>query len=90
MIIESGEIDHANLLESLQLHFKNTREEMAKSREEEKKKMEREVKRRAKKPTLRDIEAPNEGEDEEMWGEDGKKIERVPDPVSKVSSWKYF
>ena len=76
-MVEGGEIETATIVDMIQTQLQNKREEQERFDAEEKKKEEK----RAKKPRLRDIvptPAPDENSDEELWGEDGKKIEKVP------------
>merc|ERR1712176_1373087 len=60
----------------IQTQLQNRKEEKERVELEEKRKEER----RAKKPKLRDIvpTPPPEEDEEELWGEDGKKIEKQP------------
>ncbi|XP_063674106.1 glucosidase 2 subunit beta-like isoform X1 [Bolinopsis microptera] len=76
-MVEGGEIETATIVDMIQTQIQNKREEQERFDAEEKKKEEK----RAKKPRLRDIvptPAPDENSDEELWGEDGKIIEKAP------------
>jgi len=76
-LVEGGEIETATIVDMIQTQIQIRKEEKERVEAEEKKKAEK----RAKKPNLRDIvatPAPVEDSEEELWGEDGKKIEKEP------------
>ena len=75
-MVERGEIETATIVDMIQTQLQNRKEEKERVEAEEKRKEER----RAKKPKLRDIvpTPPPEEDEEELWGEDGKKIEKQP------------
>ncbi|KAL5256381.1 hypothetical protein ACHWQZ_G011566 [Mnemiopsis leidyi] len=77
-LVEGGEIETATLVDMIQTQLLSRKTEKERVEAEEKKKEEK----RAKKPKLRDIvptpPAPVEDDEEDLWGEDGKKIEKQP------------
>ena len=77
VLVEGGEIESATLVDMIQTQLINRKTEKERVEAEEKKKEEK----RAKKPKLRDIvptPAPAGDDEEDLWGEDGKKIEKQP------------
>lgn len=86
-LVEGGEIETATLVDMIQTQLLSRKTEKERVEAEEKKKEEK----RAKKPKLRDIvptpPAPVEDDEEDLWGEDGKKIERQPVVCSLFDSF---
>ena len=75
-VVEGGQIETATIVDMIQTQLQNRKEEKERVEAEEKKKEEK----RAKKPNLRDIRPtpPPPDDEEDLWGEDGKKIEKQP------------